>query len=191
MHSLRHLRVTLDGEAVYDLDGPWGGDQLDLCFAPDTTPGLEVLELDVQGGLDIFINPFLPLKSLVLISAGTLRLSDLICCRAPRPPLKEMYLQSGWAILPRYEAVRQGSYQKESWAALLQQFVRQEQGHWTARMPATFLPGNLQECCCGACLGCLVRAGVPVDCEQGWTSDGFEEHQRQYWQQGALKSGLP
>ena len=194
MHSLRHLRVTLDKETVLDRPGPWCGSfTIDVYFAPDTAPGLEVLEMDVQGGLFISIDLLLPLKALVLIAAGKLQLSEPVWRKAPRIPLKEMYLQSGTAFLPYHEAVSEASYAKGSWAALLKdsEFVRQEQGHWTTCMPATFTPCNLQECCCGACLGCLVRAGVPVDCEQGWTGDGFEEHQRRYWQRGALKSRSP
>ena len=132
-----HLRVTLDREVLLDQTGPrCGFFPIYVHFAPDTTPGLEVLELDVQGGLSVSIDPLLPLKSLVLIAAGELRLSEPVWCKAPRTPLKEMYLHSG---TPCHEAAFDGSCVKGSWAGLLKDYIRQEQGHWTACMPATFL----------------------------------------------------
>ena len=180
LSNLMRLRVTLNRE---DLHGSfWRPDEeekLQLTFDPSTTTRLEVLELDVPCDLDISIDPSIPVKSLVVITAGALHLGQPLWRQTPEAPLREMYLQSGSAFLPLYEAVLEGTHARESWAGLLQSHVRQEQDRWSACMPASFAPCDLQECCCSACPECLLRAGVPVLCDQAWTRDGFEEHLRQ------------
>ena len=97
-------------------------------------------------------------------------------CQPPMNRLKQMYLHSGAAFSPIYKAALKGAYVREAWAGVrLLDYVREEQDCWTAQMPINFQPGSLQECCCRACPECLARAGVPVLCDQAWTSHGFDK----------------
>ena len=175
MANLKHLRLTLDkaGEDERRLkDIP-----LDIFFhgSPGDTPALEVLELDVQCSLSVLLCPSLKLKTLVLVSKE----SVWVHVAQPFPPqrpdpmssLKHIFLQSGAALKPedkrRLECFAEGR---------LLDHVQEGQGCWTARVPDKFNPVNLRECCCNACSACLARAGVPILCEQAWTSDGFDKH---------------
>ena len=140
-------------------------------------PALEVLELDIQWNLFLFIT--VTLKSLVVVVAGKLRLSMPKLWNGLSPTL--LYIQSDNDFLSTYKGDQQACFVEEQCAALAEKrpmYIRDEQGHWSARRPASFHPSNFQECCCSACPRCLARAGVPIMCDHAWTSNGFEKHLR-------------
>ena len=150
-------------------------------------PQLETLELNVQCGCQVIvtIEEEVPLKSLVLIAAGTLYLSHSMWFQGPKTSteishtLKQMYLQSNTAIFPsRSTLAKDGFYIGHLGLQVGPIEYAREGLCRTARMPAGFQPSNLQECCCGACPECLARTGVPIMCEQAWTRDGFAKHLR-------------
>ena len=73
MQRLRQLRISLDkGVLKKRCSAP---SELRLNF--DRLPCLEVLELDVQGDLAIYVSPQNGLKVLVVIASGALYMSDL------------------------------------------------------------------------------------------------------------------
>ena len=93
--------------------------------------------------------------------------------------LKQMYLRSGAAFLPGFKNKLEELYAMEPKTQVrLLDHVRDGQEGWIAQVPANFQPNDLQQCWCGACSDCLVRAGVPILCDQAWTSDGFEKRLR-------------
>lgn len=101
--------------------------------------------------------------------------------RHPLPMAKHMYFKSGAAILQTDRLALEATDAPEPWAGQkLSDFLSEleEQNTWTLQFPASFQPGNLEECCCGACPECLAKAGVPIICDQAWTSKGFEVHLR-------------
>ena len=173
MSNLKRLRLILS-ENSYQLPDK---DELECRFDHDNIPTLEVLELDVQWNL--FLSIEVPLKSLVVIVAGKLRLDIPSLCSsiAPTP----IYIQSGNDFWPKHKEMQQASFAKQRCsvpAERLPEYIRDEQGYWFARRPASFHPSSLQDCCCGACPECLARAGVHVMCHQAWTSNGFQKHLR-------------
>ena len=176
MCKLKRLRLTLH---AFDLDDELVEEKvLRVVFGPEETPGLEVLDLDVHLSLAIFIDPALALKRLVLITAGTLQLDFRTAYQAPMLTLKLMYLHSGSVFVPPIGAAPQAFPARPSWATLMQEHGKQEEDGWTMQIPGTLHPGNLQECFCGACPDCLVRAGVPILCAQAITEWGFSKHLR-------------
>ena len=156
--------------------------QVSMGFGPWSMLNLEVLELDVQGDMFFHLCPGLALKRLVLITTGSMHLNKedyLLQRRTRTPTLTELYFQSRASFSPSDMAALLAHYAKEPGAEVkLSDYVKDEQHRWTAQMPATFQPGNLRECCCGACPECLVRGGVPILCDNAWTRDGFEKHLR-------------
>ena len=156
---------------------PYYKDGLHCSFAHSNMPALEVLEMEIQWNLSLSIK--LQLKSLVVIVGGKLRLNtrDLFCGLAPTM----MYVQSGNDFWPTYKADQRAALAEEQCAVparKLPKYAWDAQGHWSARGPASFHPSSLQECFCSACPECLARAGLPILCEQAWTSDGFQKHLR-------------
>ena len=181
LQNLKRLQLFLNSEGFNELQYRRGA-ELWMLFCSDMMPGLEVLDLDLQCNALVYIEPALRLKSLVVITTGSLQVREFPMRKGPAPEvsmLRQMYLQSGAAFQPRYRAEMEDSDTAHPWTGVrLLEHVREEQNSWTAQMPAGFQPGDLQECCCGACPDCLVRAGVPVLCDQAWTRDGFDQHLR-------------
>ena len=193
--NLKQLRLTLKER---DFGGPncrSRGQQLTVRIGKYRTPGLEVLELNVQcsGQLTVDIENTVPVKSLVLIAAGTLYLGKNMWYHGTVTPipdnpdeswisttLRQMYLQSDTRIIPsRSNLAEDGFYiGKLGLQVRPVEYAKKGRHCWTARMPADFQPSDLQECCCSACPECLARAGVPIMCEQAWTRDGFAKHLR-------------
>ena len=168
LRNLRRMRLFLDYERPLDKE------VLECYFGKNNMPALEVLELEVHGNLNLWID--VELKSLVVIVAGTLYLKSPGLC-GPSP----MYLQAKNDFWPRYKKVRQASLSKEQCSVPLDElprYVKDKQGHWSARRPTDFRPANLRDCCCKACLECLARDGVPILCKQGWTTEGLRRHLR-------------
>ena len=66
MRNLRQLRFTVRRKSKDEQY--WTGGAMLLEFGPDKTPGLEVLELDVEANMEFFIDPVLPLQTLVLVT---------------------------------------------------------------------------------------------------------------------------
>ncbi len=143
-------------------------------------PNLEVLELDVQGDLFLYLLPGLALQRLVLITAGSMHLNERECLLAKQtctPRLTELYLQSSGPFPPSDMAALLARYAKQPCTEVkLSDYVTDKQRRCIAQMPASFQPGNLRECCCGACPECLARGGVPIVCDKAWTRDGVEKH---------------
>ena len=190
MPNLKRLQLFMNDNRHLSEDYMRG--ELWLQFCPYRTPSLEVLEVEVQCSLGILIDPKLTLKSLVLIAAGTLQIRGLrpyVELRSSHEEVahtavvSQLYLRSGAALQPRYKQALQEALkladtgQPGAWPRLLEH-ISEEKNSWTAQIPASFHPGDLQECCCGACPACLVRAGVPILFDQAWTRDGFDQHMR-------------
>ena len=191
MQNLKEWRIVLDKELLRMRFSAPSELRLNVNF--QYLPSLEVLELGVEGDLAIYVHPQNRLKALVIIASGALHVSDSELAQHPYQPeesswrselcllpiatSKKMYLQSGVAYSHDYKAARADSCAKDSRVGprLLEYVVEEDCGR-SARMPAEFQPRSLQECCCGACLECLVRAGVPLLCESASTCDGFEKH---------------
>ena len=176
MRNLTKLRVNvLEGVC----DGKVGEDR--LMIIPDTTPNLEELELHTNCNMTLHIDSSLPLQSLLVIAAGFLHLDEMQYGGRPAPlaALKRMYLQSGVPLEPDYRDRLKVLDTSVHWAGKrLFEFIREEPSSWRAVMPARLQPGNLQECCCGACPECLARAGVPIPWKQAWTDGGTEKRVR-------------
>ena len=208
MKNLTRLQLILD-EGAHSYEQCERNEGLQLHIDSSKVPALEVLEVQLQPKLamTIRIDLALPLRTLVISAAGALYFHELPMnemCLPQITTLKDMYLQSGAALSPDYKKHLQDlqarrlpaqmgllEYVKkklmkslharrspaETW---LLKYVKEEAGGWIAQMPAGFQPGNLQECCCSACPGCLARAGVPIICNQAWTSMGFNKHLRRH-----------
>ena len=150
-----------------------------MVIGPWSMSSLEVLELDVHGNLLLYIHPSLALKRLVVITTGSLRFDKKILMQedSSTPRLTELYLQSRAPIPPSDMAALLARYAIQPRAEVkLSDYVKDQQPQWIAQMPANFQPSNLRECCCGACLECVARGGVPILCDNAWTRDGFENH---------------
>ncbi len=177
MRQLKLLRLTLrkDPFEVLKKFSPWRQLLIDVSYG--TAPFLEDLELDVQCNLRVTIHPMLPLRSIIIVTAGhlVLRRSDSPC-QAPGDILQQLYIQSGALVRPACKDWLKKSDRTELWAQIKR--YGGEQGGWTLQMPASFTPRNLQECCCNACPECLGRAGAPILCDRAWTSKGFDKHMR-------------
>ena len=172
MRKLRRLQLTVDEQCIN-----LGEDTHPLFrICGSNLPALKVLQLDVQCDLKVCLIGGLALESLVIISAGALELG-LLLHEGPKNTVKQMYLRSGATFLPSYKYKLEQLYTIQPLAKLLDH-VREEQGGWIAQMPDSFQPSDLQQCWCGACSDCLVRAGVPILCDQAWTSAGFDKHLR-------------
>ena len=196
--NLRQLRLTLGKLDMYKMywkeEVPFRtrdwlpfGQELPVPVYAWDMPGLEVLEVDVEGNLSVYIDPKLPLRTIVLIAAGTLKIDNMQMCPAPIATFKQLYFQWGTACesMPKYDAAAEPFKEAElegTWRRVLEDCVTQpaleEQDCWRAQMPNGFYPGTLQDCYCGAFPECLARAGVPTLCDKAWTRNGFEEHLR-------------
>ncbi len=177
MRKLRRLQLTLYEPCKEPLEGP----QWPFTFSGSTMPALKVLELDARCNLDVWLFGGLALETLVVIAEGTLELRTLDC-GAATTTLKQMFLKSGAPFGQNYKVELQDSLcLKDPYPdQLILKHLREEQEGWIVQLPASFQPSSLQQCWCGACSDCLVRAGVPILCDQAWTSDGFDEHLRPY-----------
>ena len=120
--NLKQLRLTLGKLDMYEMywkkeEVPFRtrdelpfGQKLPVPFYASDMPGLEVLEVDVEGNLSIYIDPKLPLRTIVLIAAGTLKIDNMQLafemCLAPMATLKQLYFQWGTASesMPKYDA---------------------------------------------------------------------------------------
>ena len=141
MHSLTRLRVH-----VYKKE--FDGSEKYLIFRPNRIPNLRVLELNVSCNMTLYIDARLALQSLVVLAAGTLRLYDLRCDGPQSSPrsLKSMYLRLDAPLQPCYKAALEHFPTRAQWAGKrLLKSIKEEQSSWTARKPATFQPGSLQE----------------------------------------------
>ncbi len=90
MWRLKRVRLILNKK---DLHWPSGRSQQEMVFDPDKTPCLEVVEIHVESNLIVSIDPMMPLKSLALIAAGTLKLQTpnaLELCPISMTTLKHM-----------------------------------------------------------------------------------------------------
>ena len=182
MENLKVLRLNLHKEAFHEDYRVWG--ELRLDINQGRMPSLEVLELDVHCNLQVHIGCGSTLERLVVIAAGTLRLTVFPDPEFPLASLKHVYLQSGAILQPvhkRYLEVFVANVPLCSRAGL-SRLLREgsEEDNWTlaAGMPADYQPSDLQKCCCNACPECLVRAGVPIPWYQAWTNDGYEKYVR-------------
>ena len=173
--KLRRLQLTLYEQCMK----PPMGTHWPFTFSGSEMPALKVLELDVQCNVDLWLTSGLALDSLVVITVGALELRTLDC-DASKITLKQMFLKSGVTFGQKYkEELETSVCLKDEWPDhLILGHLREEQGGWILQMPASFQPRNLQQCWCGACSDCLVRAGVPILCDQAWTSEGFDKHLR-------------
>lgn len=167
----KRVKGGLQFEVCVTVSEPWETSRHGVWHS--MMPDLEVLEIKAPCNLTVFIGQEIRLKSLVLIAAGTLAINSAVWYQlgASNTTVKQLYLQSSCDFWPSFllEPPRNAEYFKEGWHC---------QCCWKARMPASFQPNNLQECCCNACPECLARAGVPILCGQAWTRDGFKRHLR-------------
>ena len=176
LSNLKRLRLI----SYRGLNRPYNA-SLKMAFSHEATPCLEALELERHGSLAIYIDPALALEELVLIAAESLNFIPWDPGHNPLPIAKQMYWKSGAAILQKDRSALEATDAPEPWAGRrLEHFFSEseEQNAWTLQMPAGFQPSNLEACCCEACPECLVKAGVPIVCNQAWTSKGFEKHLR-------------
>ena len=177
--SVRNLKVLqlILSRDMLERHSLW--DSMSIDFGPDVAPRLEVLEVYVHSSLSIYIDPILPLERIVIHTAGHLVLRHLchpLAGDVSRGTLKHLYLESGAPLCPNYDVCLEGYYMAKSWPGAQMRLLRHYKGQqngWTLQMPVSFTPRMLQECCCNACPGCLVRAGVPILCDRAWTYDGF------------------
>ncbi len=173
MRKLRRLQLIVNDQCT----NLGEGSSPLFYFSSSILPALKVLELDVQCNLEVCLNG-LALESFVVIAAGALKL-NFLRCELPMTALKQMYLRSGAAFLPGFKNKLEELYAMEPKTQVrLLDHVRDGQEGWISQVPANFQPNDLQQCWCGACSDCLVRAGVPILCDQAWTSDGFEKRLR-------------
>ena len=177
MQGLKVLQLILSKKSQHKYS-LW--DSVRIDFDSGKLPCLEVLEVIVHSSLSIHINPKLPLRSIIVATAGHLllrHLSDLVSCHTPRYTLKELYYQSGAPLLPAYHVCLERYYTTELGPQMrLSKSYKGRNSGWTMRMPVTFTPSNMQKCCCNACPECLARAGVPIMCDNIWTREGFDKH---------------
>ena len=139
-------------------------ESLQLNFPSSGVP-LEVLELDVECDLAVFIDPKHTLKLLVVIASGSLTFHESLlelepcsplwqCSRLCEPPIttvKHMYLRSGKSFSKKYMAALEASHAyKQHVEMRFLDYVSEEQCGWKAHMPANFQPSSLHECCCQA-----------------------------------------
>ena len=195
MHNLKQLRLTLKERDFGEHYWRNRERQLKVSIGQYHTPGLEVLELNMQcsGRLTVSIEDRVPIKSLILTAAGTLYLGKNMWYHGTATPipnnpdqlwisttLQQMYLQSNTRIIPSRSNPAEDGFYIGMLGLQVRPVEYAEKGRhcWTARMPADFQPSDLQECCRSACPECLARAGVPIMCEQAWTRDGFAKHLR-------------
>ena len=106
MQNLKQLRLVMSTDCMAEESRKNG--ELKVHFKSGHTPSLEVLELNLPCNMEVEMDPIPPLKSLILVSAGTLGLHKPIC-QAPMATLKHMHLQSGAAFPPDYRALLQES----------------------------------------------------------------------------------
>ncbi len=178
MQNLTQLKVVLNREEVDECYREKGA--LHVYIHRSRMPSLKSVELDLPCNLVVMIYSGFELTRLVLIAAGTLQL------HLPEPfpssvstTVKQMYLWSSAAISPRYMLglkALDAVMPPESMRLL--QYITKERNGWIAQLPTGFHPGNVQECCCNACLDCLARDGVPILCSHAWTHDAFDKHLR-------------
>lgn len=167
MRNLTFLRINLlqgisDGKMAED----------NMMITPDSTPNLKVLELHMNCNMGVHIDSSMPLQSVVVVAAGTLHLFEMENGGAPAPlaTLKRMYLQSGAPLEPSYREGLEGLDTNVHRAGKrLLQSIKEKPSSWTAAVPLGYQPGDLQECCCGACPECLARVGVPIPWKRAWT----------------------
>ena len=172
MHNLKHLQIFVEKGYF----GEKAAVDLRLRITSSYMPRLEVLVVqNLQCSVSLDIDPEVPLRTLAVITAGTLHMNKETWSQleAPMNTLEQMYLQSSMDFLPLHIdlARRQSLPYQERLRPL--GYVREGTHCWTAQLPASFQPGDLWNCCCKACLECLARAGVPVPCDKAWTKDGF------------------
>ena len=177
MRGLKVLRLILSKKSLqkYSL---WDSVRIDLDSGK--SPCLEVLEVVVHSSLSIHIDPRLPLRSIIVATAGHLvlrHLSDPLSSHTLRYTLKELYFQSGAPLLPAYNVCLERYYTTELGPQMrLSKSYKGRHSGWTMRMPITFTPSNMQKYCCNACPECLAQAGVPIMCDNIWTREGFDKH---------------
>ena len=186
--ALRCLRLALKRDQLSERHRR--GKRLQLNFRSNWGP-LEVLELDVECDLAVYIDSAHILESLVVFASGSLTFHASPLELEPSSPLwecsklcepsmttlKRMYLRSGKRLSDAYWAALEVSWLRTTEMTFLD-YVKEQQHGWTARVPADFQPSSLHECCCHACPECLARAGVPLLCSQAWTRDGFDKYLR-------------
>lgn len=183
LHNLKQLRLIVNQR---NLGGEQKGNaalRLQVHIWEFRTPCLEVLELHARCDMSVFVSPEIRLASLAVFAAGTLDLSITVWSqlKTPNTTLKQMYLQSSKAFLPSYiewPLTRDASLPLPQRRIRPLEYFKEGQHCWKARMPPSFQPNNLQECCCKACPKCLAQAGVPILCDQAWTRDGLKRHLR-------------
>ena len=146
MRNLKKLRLTLSKKSVDSIgsdmrktESPLKRLHTDVKVSSSMAPCLEVLELDVPCSVSVHIDPVLPLRSIIVVTAGRLELKhlcDLSSCHAPKDTLKQLYIHSGAPIdhkewLKRY-------YRKELWEQMrpLRRYKVRRDG-WTLQMPAS------------------------------------------------------
>lgn len=175
MRLLRRLQLAVNVKGTNLLEGILPR----FYFSGSNLPALKVLELDAQQDVDLYILDGLALESLVLIATGALEMHTTLC-DAPMTTLKHMYLKSGATLAQKYKKKLEAScWSDKPWPELqILEHIREEQGGWVVQVPSNFQPSEFQQCWCGACYDCLVRAGVPILCDQAWTSDGFDKRLR-------------
>ncbi len=186
--ALSCLRLALKRDQLNEWDRE--GDTLRLNFRSNWGP-LEVLELDVDCDLALYIDPAHTLKSLVVIASGSLTFHASPLELGPGSPLwecsklcepsmttlKRMYLRSGKCLSNAHRTALEVTYLcKQPGETSLMDYISEGRDGWKARMPTDFQPSSLHECCCHACPECLARAGVPLLCSQAWTRDGFDKY---------------
>ena len=188
--ALKSLRLALKKDQLSARHRE--GEPLQLNFCSSWGP-LEVLELDVECDMAVYMDPVHNLKLLVAIALGSLtfhespleldrwtpRCQCSKLCGPSMTTLKRMYLRSGKTFSEAYLAAPEAPRACKQHAEMrFLDYVSKEQCGWKAQMPEGFYTGSLHECCCHACPECLARAGVPILCEQGWTGDGFDKYLR-------------
>ena len=181
LSNLRRLRLILSNDICSEY---YRDEDLRLHIDSDVLPHLKVLELAVQDDreMSLCIKTWY-LTSVVVLAAGKLNIDVEDLCEDNRDTLEEIYIQSSADFWCYYEDIRQARLVNDpNWGFLpaeeYPEYFEDEQGQYIAQKPANFMPGNFEECCCNACPECLARAGVPILCEQAWTSDGFDKHLR-------------
>lgn len=171
MQNLKRLQVKLGKRDFCNRNLLRHNEEVPLTI--ESLPSLEVLKIEMDGNLWVCMEFAQALPSLVIIATGTLRLARGHSCleKEALPAPKQLYLRSG-AALP---CNHRGEVHQPYVAGIrLMDHIKLGQDNWTAQIPSTFKPANLNQCRCGACPTCLVQAGVPILCEEAWTVDGFQ-----------------
>ena len=160
---LRRLRLVL-GEQHFtqqDAKAGQGYHTVQLAISMGMMPRLEVAEIDLPCAVEVRIVALRWLRKLVVRARGSLSVTFDEGYKLPEF-LQKMFLLSGVSLAKAAKAEVNEAWGKK----VLLEEGRYAYG-WRASLPRKgfWTPRDLRDCCCGACMDCLSRKGVPILCQ--------------------------